>query len=285
MTDFDAQDHRSATSEQWERSAATWSERREQLMRVSMPVSEWLVDRIAPQPGETVLELAAGVGDTGFLAAELVAPGGGQLITSDRSEQMLDAARERAQELGLANVDFKVLDAEWIDLETATVDAVLCRWGYMLMADPSAALRETRRVLRPGGRLALAAWGAPESNLWNAAVTDEMIARGLEPERNLDVPGMFHFAPEGRVEQLLADAGFTEIEIGTVELQQRYPDLDTWWEMLLTMARGLGAKVDSLPEEEREAVRSGAGARIEPFRTAGGEIIVPAHALVAAATA
>ena len=76
---------------------------------------------------------------------------------------MLEAARRRAAELGIDNAEFKPMEAEWIDMGTATVDAVLCRWGYMLLADPETALRETRRVLRPGGRVAFAVWAAMRS--------------------------------------------------------------------------------------------------------------------------
>ncbi len=79
---------------------------------------------------------------------------------------MVEAAKENAARLGVTNVEAKAMEAEWIDLSTATVDGVLCRWGYMLLADPEAALRETRRVLRPDGRVALAAWDAPERNPW-----------------------------------------------------------------------------------------------------------------------
>ena len=114
----------------------------------TMPVTAWMVDAIAPQPGQTILELAAGPGDAGFLAAELIIPGG-TLITTDVAPEMLTAAQERAQELGIHNVRFLQVDAESIDLPAASVDGVLCRWGYMLLADPEAGLRETRRVLRP----------------------------------------------------------------------------------------------------------------------------------------
>ena len=127
-----------------------------------------MVDAIAPQPGHTVLDLAAGIGDTGFLAAELIEPGG-TLITSDFAPEMLSAAQRRAEQLGLRNVRFRQIDASQpIDLEAASLDAVLCRWGYMLMDDPEAALRETRRVLRPGGRLALAAWTSADENRWSS---------------------------------------------------------------------------------------------------------------------
>ena len=86
------------------------------------------------------------------MAAELLRPGG-KLISTDGAEAMVAVARERAGELGLMDmVDARPMEAEWIDLDTASVDAVLCRWGYMLLADPETALRETRRVLRPDGR-------------------------------------------------------------------------------------------------------------------------------------
>ena len=86
-----------------------------------------------------------------------------------------------------------MLNAEWIDLPVASVDAVLCRWGYMLMADPAAALRETRRVLRPGGRVALAVWDAIEHNPWALLPAQELIERGLarRPTRGASRPGPF----------------------------------------------------------------------------------------------
>ena len=119
-----------------------------------------MIDALSPQPGQRVLELAAGPGDTGFMAAELIVPGG-TLICSDGAEAMLDVARERAAAQGISNVEFRQLELEWIDLPTADVDAVLCRWGIMLVVDSETAAREIRRVLKPGGRAALAVWDGP----------------------------------------------------------------------------------------------------------------------------
>src|SRR5688500_18234249 len=108
-----------------------------------------MVDAIRPQTGHMVLELAAGPGDSGFLAAELIAPGG-KLICTDGAEGMIAAARERAERLGIANAEFRTMELEWIDLPAASVDGILCRFGYMLAIDPEAALRDARRVLKPG---------------------------------------------------------------------------------------------------------------------------------------
>jgi SAM-dependent methyltransferase len=155
---------RAASRTQWEEGAAGWGARREAFQAAAAPVSHWMIDAIAPQPGQTVLELAAGPGDTGLLAAELVRPDG-KLICTDGAEAMVEVARARAAELGLSDVvEARPMEAEWIDLETATVDGLLCRWGYMLLADPETALRETRRVLRPEGRVALAVWDVREAN-------------------------------------------------------------------------------------------------------------------------
>src|SRR3954452_12965488 len=172
-------EYRQESRARWAESAKAWEAHAEQMRRATMPVSQWMIDAIGPQPGDSLLELAAGPGETGFLAAELIRPGG-TLICSDVSPEMLSVAQRRAEELGLDNVRFKQIDADSsIDIEAASIDGVLCRWGYMLMADPNTALRETRRVLKPGGRVALAAWAAADDNPWVSILGRELTARGL----------------------------------------------------------------------------------------------------------
>ncbi len=199
---FDANAHREASLESWEEAASGWVRRQETLRAFAAPVSHWMLEAINPQPGQRVLELAAGLGETAMLAAELVAPVGGVVI-SDQAEAMLAGARERALALGISNVEFQVLNAEWIDLPLASVDGVLCRWGYMLMADPATALSETRRVLRPGGRLALAVWDALESNPWALLPAQELIDRGLitQSEGAVTTPGPFALGSAARVSE------------------------------------------------------------------------------------
>src|SRR5690242_19811341 len=126
----------------WEALAAGWERGRDLLGRATRPVSEWLVERLDPRPGQTLLELAAGVGETGFLAASRLAPGG-LLISSDASPAMSEAARRTAARLEVGGVEFRVFDSARIELPDASVDAVVCRFGYVLLGG---ALGEIARV-------------------------------------------------------------------------------------------------------------------------------------------
>jgi len=278
-------DFRRASLENWEAASHGWRRRRREVDSFGAPVAQWLVQAVAPQPGERVLELAAGLGETGLLAAELVAPGG-EVLISDQAEGMLEGARERAAELGIGNVRFQVLNGEWIDLPTAGLDIVLCRWGYMLMVDPAAALTETRRVLAPGGRLGAAVWDALERNPWASLPREELAARGIGPPAGAEQgPGPFALGDRTRLAELIADAGFTEVEIEDVELVRRQASFQDFWDTTLDISPGLHDAVMSRPEDEIDSIREGLRERLEPYTDADGSVRIPGHTLVARASA
>src|SRR5215212_2147177 len=182
-----------------------------------------MVRRLDPQPGETVLELAAGLADTGFMTARLVGEAG-RIIVTDFTPEMIAAACRRAEELGVQNAEFRVLDAEHMDLETDSVDGVLCRWGYMLMIDPPAAFAETRRVLRTGRRLAFSVWAAPERNPWASLVGRVLVAQEHIPPPAPEAPGIFAMADPGRIRGLVVEAGFAEPTIEEVSSRWTFAD-------------------------------------------------------------
>ena len=270
--------------DRWERSASGWAARRESIRTFGMPVSEAMIEAVSPQPGQRVLELAAGVGDTGFLAAELLHPGG-TLVSSDANEAMVEAARARALELGARNVEFARFELEWIDLPTAAVDAILIRWGLMFAVDPGAALSETRRVLRPGGRIALAVWDAPEHNPWATIPTQALVALGHIEPPDPTAPGMFALAAPGRLVTLLEDAGFTEVRVAPVDLEATHASLDAYIEETRDLSRAFDDSVNGLTEADRGALRSEMHALTAPFADGvSGALRMPARSLVASAS-
>ena len=262
--------------------APTWERRRPQIEEVTTPVREWLLRELRPAEGDTILELAAGVGDTGFDAGGLIGEGG-QLITSDFSPAMLEAARRRGSERGVENAEYRVIDAERIGLDDDAVDGVLCRFGYMLMADPAAALAETRRVLRPGGRLALAVWGPPERNPFFTIVAVKLVEREhLPPPEPPPAPGIFSMASPERTRTLLEGAGFSEIRTEEVEVRFPIPDTEQYVEFTADTAGPIGLAVRGLSAEDRESLRAEIEESLEPFATGDGYEL-PGVALCAAA--
>jgi SAM-dependent methyltransferase len=239
----------------WDEVAGGWARRREVVWDASQSLSERLLELLDPQPGDTVLELAAGPGDTGFLAAERVEPGG-RLISTDVAPQMLVAAQARAAELGVTNAEFRAMDAQALDLEDGSVDGVVCRWGYMLFEEPARALAETRRVLRPGGRVAFAVWASAEENPWAAAIGRVLLQHGLVERPDPDAPGPFRLADPERLRRLVADAGLELQAAEDVALTWRYDSFDEYWEVSSDLSRTLAAALEVLDDEGAAAVRS-----------------------------
>jgi len=253
----------------WNAVAPGWYTQREELWKVSRPVSEWMIRRLDPQPGDTVLELAAGLGDTGFMAARLVGESGRVIIT-DFAPEMVAGARRRAEEIGVKNAEFRVLDAEQMDLEMDSVDGVLCRWAYMLTTDPAAAFAETRRVLRPGGRLAFSVWASRERNPALSLVGRVLELQGHIPPPEPEAPGAFAMADPGRTRELVVRAGFAEPEIEEVSFRFSFVDQEAFWRYLTETSASASPVLRSLPTTAQEAVREQVHEAARPFHSGEG---------------
>ena len=277
-------DYRKESRARWGVQARGWGAQAERMAATTMPVSVWMVDALELQPGHEVLELAAGTGEVGFLAAEQIEPGG-TLVSSDFVPEMITVAQSRAERLGITNVRFRQIDAESIDQPAATLDGVLCRWGYMLMADGEAALRETRRILRPGGRVALAAWTSPGENPWASIPTRELVERGHMARPDPDAPGQFAWGRPGAIEAHLDGAGFGEHEVATVDFIQHYPSFDDWIATQRDLTSRFREALDGLDAAERDDVLAMVREQVIPYVQEDGSITLPARTWVAVASA
>jgi SAM-dependent methyltransferase len=280
----DADARRAETLHNWERAAAGWSKRADRVREVGMQVSIWMIDQLGLQPGQRVLELAAGPGDTGFLAAELIEPGG-TLVCSDGAEAMVEVARSRARALGVRNVEFAQLELEWIDLETASVDAIICRWGLMLSVDSGAALREARRVLRPGGRLAVSVWDEPAANPWATIPTRALVELGHTEPPDRGAPGMFALAAPGALQEALEGAGFVEVVLDAVQIERAYPSLEQYVDETRDLSVAFATALGGLTDGQLVEVRHTIASLTAPFTGPDGAVALPGRSLVAVAGA
>src|SRR5919201_1744353 len=266
---MDLADYRQGSHGIWERMAAGWDEWNSTLVEASRPITEQMVSALAPKEGETVPEVAAGTGVTGFAAAATLG-GEGRLIMTDFAENMVEAQRRRGAELGFENIEYRVMDAERMDLDDDSVHGVLCRWGYMLMADPAAALKETRRVLMPEGRLSFSVWGAPADNPWATIPSRVLVERGHMEAPESGAPGIFAMADPGRIEELVGGAGFDQPDLAEVSMSYSFETFDTFWNFTTSVAGAIALVIAQLDDREREQVRSEIESALRPFASDGG---------------
>lgn len=268
--------------ETWDGLAPAWERHRAQVFEGFRPVSEWLVEHISPQPGQTILEVAAGPGDTGFLAAERLGDDG-RLISTDIAPGMVEAVRRGAAARGLGNVDCRVMDAQRIDLDDASVDGVLCRLGFMLMPDPAVAFREVRRVLRDAGSFAYAVIGSPPANQWMGLMMMALVQRGHAPVGDpFGQGGPFSLSDHDRNRSLLAEAGFNDIEVTELTGAMPFDSPGAYWDLQSQVGGPIPAIVAGLPADEVAEIRSIVEATVEQYATSDG-YAVPSSLVVVAA--
>jgi SAM-dependent methyltransferase len=233
-------------------------------------VSQTLVRLARIGPGDAVLDVAAGYGEPGLTAARAVTPIG-QVVCTDISSEMLAVGRERAAAAGLDNVEFLEGDAEELAFGEASFDAVLSRQGLQFLPDVAGVLARLHSFLEPGGRLAAAVWGPPQTVQFAAPVPVIRAELQLSPPP-AGIPGPFALADAGQLVGLVEAAGFTDVEAGTVTAvyQTDSPELATRW--LRDVAPPITALVDAQSPEVQERVWAKVTQAWASYTTAGGRV-------------
>ena len=191
-------------------SAAGWDKWFHVIEGGAQALSERMIELAGIGPGRHVLDIATGIGEPAVSAARRVGPEGAVLAV-DLSPDMLAYGRQRAERLGFANITFREMDAQALDMPEAAFDAVLCRWGLMFVDDLVATLAGIRRCLKPGGRLVAAIWG-PAEGVPGVGLGARVIHRHLRmgpPSEGAKTP--FAFSDVAAFERRVAGAGFESV--------------------------------------------------------------------------
>ena len=265
----------------WATVAGGWAEHADYADGRGAQSAERMLALAQVGAGHRVLELACGPGGLGLASAERVGPDGAVVLT-DVADEMTAIAAVRGAELGLDNLAFRRLDLERIDEPDAAYDVVLCREGLMFALEPGRALREIRRVLRPGGRAAVAVWAARERNPWLGLVMDVVSAQIGAPVPPHGIPGPFALGDADELQRLLDDAGLADVRVEELSVPMRTASFDEWWGRTSALAGPLSAILASMPAAGMQALRERAREAVRPYETASGGLDFPGVTLIAA---
>ena len=219
--------YREYTRTTWNESAATYGP----LLDLLGPFRTALVERLAPRPGERVVDLGTGPGEPAMTIARAVAPGG-RVLGVDLSEKMVALATEVARTRRLDNVEFRTMDCTKLDLEDASFDAAVSAFGFQIFTDPEGAAKEARRILRPSGRIAVTVWTSAKKVPFLDAVIGPML-KYAEPDANGYIPTPYETGGPGEMVGFLEAAGFRDGKEAPVEATMHFASAEEYLRIIL----------------------------------------------------
>jgi ubiquinone/menaquinone biosynthesis C-methylase UbiE len=265
-----------------ERTVAAWRKWRSHIKHFTRGATEAILEAGQVRPGMNVLDLASGVGDPALPLAVAVGPTG-HVTATDIGPDMISLAEEMAQTKGLTNISFQIANAESLPFANESFDLVTCRFGVMLFPDPVAAMKECRRVLKHGARVALVAWGAKEQPFFTT--TGGILLKYVQmPAPDADAPHLFMFGERGRLRRTLEAAGFADAREEVRKVQGKWTSsLEKYWEQFTEVAAPFRPLVEKLTPETRAKAVEEILAALRKFSD-GKEINMPLEIVVGTGT-
>lgn len=236
---------------------------------LAYPATMQMILEARLQPGDRVLDLASGTGADAFTASPMVGPTG-RIVGIDIADRMVAVANEKTRARGIENCEFHVMDAEELDFKSGTFDAAVSKWGLMYFPDCHRALKETLRVLKPGGRFSALVLGRQESAKF--LTIGAMAAFKVNPALvgADEGPTAFQFGADGAIEALLNAAGFVNVRSHRFALMISCASGEKYWDLLLNGSGNLADKLRKGGPGVYEMVRRAAIESAEKYNSPDG---------------
>ena len=249
------------TPEKWGRkeSADWWSAGQAARQQIYGAATEMMLDLAGVQVGSRVLDVAAGSGESTLIAARRIGPTG-YALAADVSASMLNAAAEAARTAGVTNIETRVMKAENIELDADSFDVVICRIALMLFPNPAKALNGMRRVVKPGGRVAVMVYSGLEKNPYHEIFHEAVRRLGNIPWPAPGEPWMYALGAPGVLEGLYSGAGFLNVSVRAAPIPRRFPSAAA---AVGNMKKATAGDIGEMMNRLKEADRDRAWAEIE----------------------
>lgn len=271
---FDQAQYKLAQRQSWDSVAAGWLTWWETFEQAGQAVSNHLIDLARIVPGQQVLDIATGIGEPAITAARQVGPTGG-VTAFDLSPQMVTIARERAAALDIQNIVFHAGDAEQLDLQETSFDAILSRWGLMFFSNLVPTLDSMRRRLKRGGRLAAAVWSTVE-RAQVASLPLMVIGRHLQLQPSAPgTPGPFSLANIDTLTNAFVQAGFADVQCEPMTVLWEFARAEDFTCFHQDIAPPIKAMIAHLSSEQQSNIWSEITETARRYTIANGRVQVP----------
>ena len=252
-TGVDQHEFRAGQRRDWDEASKGWREWSEFIDRTTAPVSERLIAMARVEPGQRVLDVAAGYGEPSLTAAKLVGPEG-EVVATDISAGMLAYGRERAAAAGHQNVEFIESDAVSLDFPPASFDAAVSRWGIIFEPDGEGAAGRVRGFLKPGARMAISSWGLPERVPFMAVPMGTVMKVLDVPPPPPGRPGPLSRPTPAAIGGLLEGGGFSDVEVDELEITFEYDSAEEFTRSVQELVPPITNLMKSHPPEVQQEV-------------------------------
>ncbi len=280
---IDAGEFREAQRNQWGNAASGWYKWEKLMEPATRPVSERLVEMAGVEPGNRVLDVAAGLGEPSLTAARIVGDEG-TVVASDIAAEMLEFARQRAADAGVENMEFVHCAGSALDFPTESFDAAVSRWGIIFEPDGEGTAARVRGFLKPGSRMAISSWGPPDRvPMLGIPVRTlvELLDIATPPP---GTPGPLSRPTPEAIGGLLEGGGFSDIEVDELDVLLEYDSPEDFTTFIKEIAPPVSAMIAPQPPEKQEEAWN---AITEAVREAsdGGQVKLSNQVLVASGRA
>jgi SAM-dependent methyltransferase len=267
---FNAEQYKSATRDQWNKSAKGWNDKSVEIRNWLRVSTGAMLNMADVKPGARVLDVAAGAGDQTLDIAARVGPNG-YVLATDMSPAILEFAQDNARRAGYGNVETLTADGENLTVADASFDAAICRLGLMFYPDPGKGLREMFRALKPGGLACTMVFSTPDKNPCIAILVSTALKHaGLPPRDPYQPGGLLSLGKPGLIDDLFQQAGFSAVATTKVMAPFRLPSAGEYIDFFRTSAGPILQILGRLDEPARDAAWAEIEARLCAFNTADG---------------